>query len=42
MPHKFHAPSIDKYDDETDPKIWMVNYLLTMKVASALDTFFVI
>jgi hypothetical protein len=41
-PRRFCAPNIEKYDGETDPKIWLVNYQLTMKVASALDTFFMI
>ena len=41
-PHKFHAPNIEKYDCERDPKIWLVNYQLTMKVTSALDMFFMI
>ena len=42
MPHKFHAPNIDKYDGVTDPKIWLVNYRLAMKAASTLDIFFMI
>jgi hypothetical protein len=42
MPRKFRAPNIDKYNGETDPKIWLVNYRLAMKAASAPDTFFMI
>ena len=42
MPHKFHAPNIEKYNGETDPKIWLVNYQLAMKAAPAPDTFFMI
>jgi hypothetical protein len=42
MLRRFHAPNIEKYDGETNPKIWLVNYQLAMKVASAPDTFFMI
>jgi hypothetical protein len=42
MPHRFCAPNGEKYDDETDPKIWLVNYQLAIKGTSALDTFFMI
>jgi hypothetical protein len=42
MPHRFHAPNIEKYDGETDPKIWLVHYQLAMKAAFAPDTFFMI
>jgi hypothetical protein len=38
----FRASNIEKYDGETDPKIWLVNYQLAMKVASTPDTFFMI
>ena len=41
-PLKFHAPSIDKYNGEIDPKIWLINYRLTMKVVYAPDPFFMI
>jgi hypothetical protein len=41
-PHRFHAPNIEKYDSEIDPKIWLVNYQLTMKAASTPDMFFMI
>ena len=41
-PRRFHAPNIEKYDGETDPKIWLVNYQLAMKAAFASDTFFMI
>jgi hypothetical protein len=33
---------MDKYSGETDLKIWLVNYRLAMKAASALNTFFMI
>ena len=42
MPHRFRALNIEKYDGETDPKICLVNYRLTMNVASAPDMFFII
>jgi hypothetical protein len=41
-PCRFHASNIEKYDIETDPKIWLVNLQLSMKVPSALDTCFMI
>jgi hypothetical protein len=41
-PRRFHAPNIEKYDGKVDPKIWLVNYQLAMKVASAPNTFFMI
>lgn len=40
MAHKFHALNIDKYDGETDLKIWLVNYCLAMKAATTPDMFF--
>ena len=42
MPHRFGAPNIKKYDGETDPKIWLVNYQLTMTATSASEMFFMI
>jgi hypothetical protein len=42
MPRRFRAPNIEKYDGERDPKIWLVKYQLTMKVASAPNVFFMI
>jgi hypothetical protein len=42
MLRRFRAPNIEKYDGETNPKIWLVNYQLAMKAASAPDTFFMI
>jgi hypothetical protein len=41
-PHRFRALNIEKYDGETDLKIWLINYQLAMKAAFALDTFFMI
>jgi hypothetical protein len=41
-PHWFRGPNIEKYDGETDLKIWLVNYQLAMKAASTPDTFFMI
>jgi hypothetical protein len=35
MPLKFYA-----YNGKTDPKMWLINYHLTMKAASALDPHF--
>ena len=42
MPHRFRAPNIEKYNGETDLKIWLVNYQLVMKAASTSDMFFMI
>ena len=42
LPQKFCAPNIDKYNGETDPKIWVVNYCLALKAASASDPNFMI
>jgi len=41
-PRRFCVLNIEKYDGETNPKIWLVNYQLAMKAASAPDTFFMI
>ena len=42
MPQMFHAPNVDKYNGEIDPKIWLVNYRLTMKATAALNPNFMI
>jgi hypothetical protein len=39
-PCRFRALNIEKYDGETDSKIWLVNYQLAMKAASTPDMFF--
>jgi hypothetical protein len=40
MPQRFCALNIEKYGGEIDLKIWLVNYQLDMKAASAPNTFF--
>jgi hypothetical protein len=38
MPLKFHASNIEKYNIQTNPKIWLINYRLAMKVMSTPDS----
>lgn len=43
MPKKFRSPShVEKYDGQTDPETWLVNYRLAMKAAFASDPDFMI